>query len=235
MANVAREVELSNHDERRLTAALRAERRCEGRTATMFRPVLFETDQFAGFCLVRNLSPNGMRGRVYTSFAEGLAITVQFSPDRIVEGTVIWCEDEHVGVQFDEPIDVEQVLADLARKLIEGKINRAPRLQITCKADVVIGDRTLAIGLQDISQRGIKAVASFVKPGDEVWVRLEGLERKALVRWTQSGIAGFNFVRPLSFEELAYWVIGQQSGGRFAPGTEPLPGLAIVDGDARAA
>lgn len=203
-------------DYRSTTDASLSDNRSEERTATVFRPVIIETDQFAGFCLVRNLSPNGMRGRVYTSFAEGLAITVQFSPEKIVTGTLIWCKDEHVGVKFDEPIDVSRVLSDLARTLAEGKINRAPRLQIECSAELTIGDRTLAIKLQDISQRGIKASASFIRPGDEVQVRLEGLHRKAIVRWTQGGIAGLNFVRPLSFEELAHWVIRQQSGGSIA-------------------
>lgn len=199
------------------------ERRSEGRIATVFRPILIETEQFAGFCLLRNLSPNGMRGQVYTSFGEGLPIAVQFSPDQMVEGTVIWCKDEHVGVQFDEPVNVERVLSDLARKLVEGKINRAPRLQIQCEAELVFGDRTLAIEVQDISQRGIKAIASFIKPGDEVWVRLEGFERKAVVRWTQSRIAGLNFVVPLSFEELAHWVIRQQTtvGWQQATGHSP--------------
>ena len=199
------------------------ERRSEGRIATVFRPILIETEQFAGFCLLRNLSPNGMRGQVYTSFGEGLPITVQFGPDQIVQGTVIWCKDEYVGVRFDEPVDVERVLSDLGRKLVEGKLNRAPRLQIECDAELVFGDRTLAIEVQDVSQRGIKAVASFIVPGDEVWVRLNGLERKAVVRWTQGRTAGLNFVVPLSFEELAHWVIRQQTtvGWQQATGHSP--------------
>lgn len=186
------------------------ERRSEDRIATVFRPILIETEQFAGFCLLRNLSPNGMRGQVYTSFGEGLAISVQFSPEQIVQGTVIWCKDGHVGVQFDEPVNAERVLSDLGRKLVQGKINRAPRLQIECEAELLFDDRPLTIEVQDISQRGIKAVASFIVPGDEVWVRLKGLERKAVVRWTQGRTAGLNFIRPLSFEELAHWVIRQQ-------------------------
>lgn len=203
---------MSIRDDFRSTAdEPRGERRSEGRIATVFRPILIETEQFAGFCLLRNLSPSGMRGQVYTSCEEGLPIAVQFSPDQIVQGTLIWCKDEHVGVQFDEPVNVERVLSDLGRKLVEGKINRAPRLQIECEAELVIGDRRLAIDVQDISQRGIKAVASFIKPGEEVWVRLDGLERKAVVRWTQSRTAGLNFVVPLSFEELAHWVIRQQA------------------------
>jgi hypothetical protein len=115
----------------------------------VFRPVLIETDQFAGFCLVRNLSSNGMSGRVYTSFAEGLEITVQFSPNMIVQGNLIWCQDGHVGIQFDQPINVEHVLSDLARKLVEGKINRAPRLQIRCKGELCVVRSFGTVGVVD--------------------------------------------------------------------------------------
>ena len=188
------------------------DRRSEERAASVFRPVLIETDEFAGFCLVRNLSSLGLMGRVYTSFAEGMVMTVQFHPDKSVEGKIVWCKDGEMGVQFNHIIDVDQVLSEVSRNLVDGKINRAPRLQLQCKAELAIGDRILGIELQDISQRGIKASASFIKPGDEVQIRLEGLEpRKGLVRWTQPGTAGLNFYRPLSFEELARWVIEQQA------------------------
>jgi hypothetical protein len=140
----------------------------------------------------------------------------------VVEGSLIWCKNEHIGVQFDEPLDVAQVLSDLARPLVEGKLNRAPRLQMECTAELIIGERALRIKLQDISQRGIKVAASFIKPNDEVLVRVEGLERKAIVRWTQGGTAGLNFIRPLGFEELAVWVIRQQSANRPAQTPSPL-------------
>lgn len=188
------------------------ERRTQVRAATVFRPVLIEVDQFTGFCLVRNLSPLGLKGRVYTSFTPGMITTVQFHPRLSVTGLIIWCKDGEVGVRFERAIDVDQVLAELARNLVDGKVSRAPRLQIQSKAELAIGDRTLGIEVQDISQRGIKASASFVRPGDEVQVRLSGLEeRKAIVRWTQPGTAGLNFLQPLSFETLARWVIEQQA------------------------
>jgi hypothetical protein len=209
-----------NNNENHIGRAHALERRTDARTATVFRPVLIETDQFAGFCLVRNLSPHGMRGRVYTSFAQGLPITVQFSPEVVIEGSLIWCKDEHIGVEFDGTIDVEQVLSVLARPLAEGKINRAPRLELQCSGELIIGGRALAIELQDISQRGIKVAASFIESGDEVQVRLAGLERKAIVRWTQGGTAGLNFIRPLGFEELAHWVIQQHSGKVSALGSD---------------
>lgn len=189
------------------------ERRAGNRAATVFRPVLIETDEFAGFCLVRNLSPNGLMGVVYTQFAEGLPVSIQFNQDLVVPSMVMWSQDGRVGVRFDEAIDVSTVLVDLAKKTIEGKLARSPRVQVQCDGVLSIDDRSLSITVLDISQRGIKVRASFVRPGDEVLVRLRGLElRKAVVRWTQDGTVGMNFVRPLGFEELAEWVIRQQTG-----------------------
>ena len=183
-------------------------RRSEDRAATMFRPILIEIGAFSGFCLVRNLSANGLKGRVYAQFAGGQRVTVRFSCDVTIAGAVIWASDGQIGVQFDEPIDVAGVLTDLARPALRGQVNRAPRLPIDCDGELTIADRTLAIDVQDISQRRIKARTSYVRAGDEVTVRLEGLEpRKAVVRWTQPGTAGFAFLRPFGFEELAAWVI----------------------------
>ena len=190
-------------------------RRSEDRAATMFRPILIEIGAFSGFCLVRNLSANGLKGRVYAQFAGGQRVTVRFSCDVTIAGAVIWASDGQIGVQFDEPIDVAGVLSDLARPALRGQVNRAPRLPIDCDGELTIADRTLAIDVQDISQRGIKARTSYVRAGDEVTVRLEGLEpRKAVVRWTQPGTAGLAFLRPFGFEELAAWVANRHCGIR---------------------
>ena len=192
----------------------------------MFRPILIEIDSFVGFCLVRNLSANGMKGRVYAEFAPGQRATLRFNCTDAIEGAVIWSSEGQIGVQFDEPIDVSGVLADLARPAMRGRINRAPRLPIDCIGELVIADRTLAIDVQDISQRGIKARTSYVRSGDEVTVRVPGLEpRKALVRWTQPGSAGLAFLRPFAFEELAAWVIARNQGG-----LQPNGAPAIVAG-----
>jgi hypothetical protein len=189
------------------------ERRSAARTATVFRPVLIETEEFAGFCLVRNLSQTGMMGHVYTSFVGNLPVTLHFDPEVTVAGTLQWCKEGRIGVQFEQALDVDAVLARLAKKRFQGKINRAPRLQLQCDGELIIGDRSLSIEVQDVSQRGIKVRASFIRPGDEVYVEMNGLERrKAVVRWTQNGTAGLNFVQPLSFEQLARWVVEQQAG-----------------------
>lgn len=152
-------------------------------------------------------------GHVYTNFPENLSVTIHFGQETKVEGKLVWCVEGRVGVRFDYTIDVEGILTQLAAKSVNGKLSRPPRLQLRCEGKLIIGDRTMTIEVQDVSQRGIKIIASFIRPGDELYVEMSGLERrKAVVRWTQAGIAGLHFLRPLSFEQLANWAVAQQTG-----------------------
>lgn len=185
-------------------------RRSAVRTATVFRPILIEVGDFTGYCLIRNLSPNGMMGEVYTDLPKGSVIRTRLGPDRVLRGKVIWSDEARVGVQFDEDIDVTSVLADITQSP-HGQPSRAPRLPMRCAGALLIEGRSHPIELQDISQRGLKARAHFVKEGDEVDIQIDGLERrKAIVRWTGDGVAGLNFIRPLPFKELARWAVWQQ-------------------------
>ena len=187
------------------------DRRAEHRAATVFRPVLIRVDGFATFCLVRNLSPAGMRAKVYSEFEIGTRVMIQFGEDELVPGKIVWQKLDHIGVRFDHPIEVSEILSNISRRITRGKRNRALRLPINCMAELEFSGRTLSIGVQNISQRGLKICTSFVRPGDEVRITLSCLDsRKAIVRWTRPNMAGLNFVRPLSFDELARWVVGQQ-------------------------
>ena len=204
---------MDKDDDGRAAETSSGERRSNTRTTTVFRPALFETAEYVGFCLIRNLSEAGVMGHVYTSFAENLPVSIHFGQNTKVQGTLVWCTEQRVGVRFNHAIDVDDVLTQLAAKSSNGKLNRPPRLQIQCEGKLIIGDRTLTIEVLDVSQRGIKIHASFIRPGDELYVEMNGLERrKAVVRWALAGCAGLLFMRPLSFEQLANWAVAQQAG-----------------------
>ncbi len=189
------------------------DRRAAERTTSVYRPVLIETAEFGGFCLVRNLSPGGMMGVVYTQFGAEQPVTVQFHPDHVVTGVIVWSKEGRIGIRFNTRIDVDAVLQNLASKSVGTRVNRAPRLPIEYPAEVEIGGRLRRIRLLDISQRGMKAVVNCpMQPGDELVVRLEGLQpHRAEVRWVEDGVAGLNFILPIGFEDLARWVIERQS------------------------
>jgi len=188
------------------------DRRKDNRTTAVYRPVLLEAEGFTGFCLLRNLSPSGMMGEAYAHFAEGEEVSIQFMPGHLVSGNVIWSRDGKIGVEFDQEIDLAGSLKNMGSTYVESKLNRAPRLQIECEGEAIIGDARWRIRVQDVSQRGLKAVLPSAKPGDEVLLSLPGMEpRKAIVRWSQGDNAGLNFLRPIAFEELARWAIFLQS------------------------
>lgn len=193
------------------SAALMQEQRAELRSASVFRPVVLEAAKSVDFALVRNLSPHGMKAKVCTRFAPGSRISVQFGSDELIEGAIVWCEEDQIGVKFEQAIDVARVLANASKKVLHGRRNRALRLPIYSTGELIVGNRSLKIEVQDISQRGIKVITSYVRPGDEVLVCLENLDqRKAEVRWADAGVAGLNFLRALSFDELARWAAGRQ-------------------------
>ena len=188
------------------------DRRKDNRTTAVYRPVLLEAEGFTGFCLLRNLSPSGMMGEAYAHFAEGEEVSIQFMPGHLVSGNVIWSRDGKIGVEFDQEIDLAGSLKNMGSTYVESKLNRAPRLQIECEGEAIIGDARWRIRVQDVSQRGLKAVLPSAKPGDEVLLSLPGMDpRKAIVRWSQGDNAGLNFLRPIAFEELARWAIFLQS------------------------
>lgn len=188
------------------------ERRAINRTIAVYRPVLIETDDSVGFCLLRDLSPGGMMGVVYTEFAPGRRVSVHFQADYVLSGSIAWSKDQRIGIRFDKEIDVEKLLQALSRTNLGTRVNRAPRLRIQCTGELVSEGHSLPIVLQDISQRGIKVFASPVSPRTEGIVRLEGMPpRKAVVRWAKGEMAGLSFNTPLPFDELAQWVILRQS------------------------
>ncbi|MCB2074892.1 MAG: PilZ domain-containing protein [Novosphingobium sp.] len=191
----------------------KGERRIEDRTkTTVYRPILFETAELSGFCLLRDLSAGGMMGVVYTTLAAAQPITIEFHPDLGVPGMIAWSSDERVGVRFDADIDVAHTIALLGKTHAEGWIKRAPRLAMACEGEAVTADRTLPFRLHDISQRGARLELAGVRTGEEVSMRLAGLEpHKGLVRWVRDGNVGLNFLRPYGLEELARWAVSRQS------------------------
>lgn len=186
------------------------ERRESTRTTAVLMPALIEIEGFAGFCLVHNISSDGMMASVYSQYGTDQSATVQFSNDVTVKGRVAWSEGGRVGVQFDELLDTKVVLRRSDGSHNTAKITRAPRLQLSCDGELVLEGDNLPVQVLDISQRGLKIAGQSVTIGEDVVVHLPGMEpRKAVARWAQDGTVGLNFISPLGFRELAEWVLAR--------------------------
>ncbi|WP_221792579.1 PilZ domain-containing protein [Aquisediminimonas sediminicola] len=178
------------------------------RITTIFRPVAINVGTFQGLCLVRNISPEGMMGHVHTDIEVGASITVQMLGDLDLEGRIIWANDGRIGVQFNRRIDVMDVLRKMSRRVLDGNIQRAPRITIPCKADLYMGQQLLHISVLDVSQGGAKIITDGLRIDQEVTIMIEGLDsRRAKVCWTKTNQVGLTFFRELTFAELTQWAI----------------------------
>ena len=154
---------------------------------------------------VRNMSAGGLMAEAGHPCQIGDAVEVEFSTHRI-PASVIWTRDGTVGIKFDNNIDLGELLA--GRKPRHRFRPRPPRLEVTCKASLRIGQLYYTVDVHDISLGGMK-----VEPIDEycigrnVIVVVESLRPiKGSIRWYSDRRAGIVFDNPLKFEELAEWM-----------------------------
>ena len=142
---------------------------------------------------------------VYSRPAVGESVTVEVKPGRMLPGTIRWTRDDVTGLQFDAPVDVDQVLSDHGDA---GQISRLPRLGIDVRAMGRCGAFYRPVTLCDISQGGVKVRAlPWMEQGSEVVLRLPDLPpQTGTVRWRSEDHAGIAFITPLSLRTLAGWL-----------------------------
>ena len=180
------------------------ERRFEIRGPAVLAPVLLESAEFSGFCLISNLTAEGMKAQAYGWFSREQPISIHFTSHHRIEGRLVWFGSGEVGVNFNERIDVAAVLAGLGGAGPFRGPDRPVRLPVQCLAEVSVGNSFGITEVGDISQRGVKILTPLHRVGQEVAVQVEELdERMATVRWIRSGSTGLAFTKPLSLRELA--------------------------------
>ncbi|MBB3991679.1 PilZ domain-containing protein [Croceicoccus naphthovorans] len=183
------------------------ERRGEVRTRSVYRPALIQTEDFSGFCMIRDISPIGVRVEAFAAIVTGQDVIVQFSDTFKTQGRVIWNEGTQIGISFKAEIDTAAVLTGNGGS--ETNRNTRPlRLDVECDASVQLGSDVIPVKVRDISQRGIKIAASGLSVGASPLVIIPGIEpKRATVTWTQYGICGLHFNVPMRYDELASWAV----------------------------
>lgn len=180
-------------------------RRQSERYTTTMRVGVMATDSGSELCLVRNISCGGLRARVYSNVEVGTRASIELKSGQNVSGVVIWAKDDHIGLQFDRPVDVEEVLSS-ATSAADGQRARLPRIEVRRFAMIRIGARILRAETLDISQGGVKlAVAQALELG-EVVVSIAGLyPLRGVVRWFDRDSAGVEFNDLVPLSRLIAW------------------------------
>jgi hypothetical protein len=77
-------------------------------------------------CLVRNMSREGAKLDIYHEVQKDQKITIELRSDRVVTGTVRWVGDHAAGIEFDDPVDVSDMLQARPQRSVLRKLPRSP-------------------------------------------------------------------------------------------------------------
>lgn len=179
------------------------DRRGDGRVHTVFRVARAITAIDEGLVRIRNMSDRGAGLRMLIPVTLSDCLTLELVDGVELRGQVVWQRDDEFGLEFGEPINSTELLANLAAGSRCGR-TRPVRLPVAVTA-LTRSERGLrSVRMLDISQRGLKLEHDgSLTTGLYLKVTLPcGLDRPGIVRWTQDNRAGVMLLEPLSVEAL---------------------------------
>lgn len=184
------------------------DRRDSERHFTLLRVGALVIGERRELCLIKNISAGGMMIRAYCAIQPQTPVKVELKHGSLVSGRVSWTQDQVVGVVFDSPVDVVELLASS----IDGPRPRMPRVEVGAVGTVRDGAIVHRIHARDISQGGVKVETDRdIAPGTDVVVSLTGLPpQPGIVRWRDSNSYGITFNRVVPLPLLVGWLHEQR-------------------------
>jgi hypothetical protein len=181
-----------------------SDRREGKRHLTLLRVGAMTVDGRRELCLIKNISAGGMQIRPYCALTEGAALIIELKTGMAVPGKVTWIDGANAGIEFDEPVDVIDILAPSD----SGPRPRMPRVQIECYATVRDGAAVHRLRVCDVSQGGVKLEGNVaIDPSSDLAVTLPGLPAQAAaLRWSSGGYIGLTFNRLMALPDLVEWL-----------------------------
>ena len=181
-----------------------SDRREGKRHLTLLRVGAMTVDGRRELCLIKNISAGGMQIRPYCALSEGAALIIELKTGMAVPGKVTWIDGANAGIEFDESVDVLDILAPSD----SGPRPRMPRVQIDCYATVRDGAAVHRLRVCDVSQGGVKLEGNVaIDPSSDLAVTLPGLPAQAAaLRWSSGGYIGLTFNRLMALPDLVEWL-----------------------------
>jgi PilZ domain len=183
------------------------DRRRDERHLKILRVGTLIADGRRELCLIRNISAGGVMAHVYSTVTPGQRVSIELKTHQPVDGRVIWVRDANAGIQFDEAMDVAELLAN-PQVLDNGWRPRTPRVEVDRMATLRAGAKTQWVHARDISQSGVKLETDQpFEAGTEVVVTLEDFRPlQGVVRWSSGDHCGIAFNQLVPFGELVAWL-----------------------------
>lgn len=190
------------------------ERRTGERHLSLLRVGSLKIGDRSELCLIKNISSGGMLVRAYCPVQEGERVSVELKQGEAIAGAARWVHEGFAGIEFDEPIDV----LDLLSLSAEGPRPRMPRVEVNCVGWIREGAFTHRCKAHNVSQGGIKVESrAAIDVGAKVTVSLFGLQPcSGAVRWRDRDCYGITFDRVLPLPALVAWLQDERARVRAA-------------------
>ena len=185
-----------------------AQRRKSDRHLSLLRVGTLVIGDTRELCLIKNVSSGGMLIRAYSKIDDGASVSIELKQGTPLKGTVRWTKDDCIGVTFDSPVDVLELIS----VSVDGPRQRLPRIAVECTAWIRDGATMHRAKTVNISQGGVRVVTTGELPiGAELVVTLVGLSPVAgTARWKDEDQYGIRFNRSLALPALVAWLRDQQ-------------------------
>jgi hypothetical protein len=159
-------------------------------------------------CVVRNLSAGGLMFECLHPPAVGQQVNVELRSDKQMTGVVRWAKGIGAGIEFDAPVNVEQMLREERGTLLRVR-PRAPRFVrrgtvrlIGRDGDAVAGD-IIDIAIGGLSCRPEQPL----KRGEPIVASIDGIgATNAELRWSRGDVSGIRFDKPLPWRAFQLWL-----------------------------
>lgn len=190
------------------------ERRDGERHLTLYRVGSLTIDGRRELCLIKNVSAGGMMIRAYCAIPAGTKVGVELKHGSAVAGIACWADGHHVGISFDQPIDVVELLAFS----MEGPRPRMPRVEVAGPVSLRQDGTIHRARLRDISQGGVKLESATALSVDgDVVVTIAGMPPQAgAIRWREGACYGISLNRVIPLPTLVDWLRAQREQLRAA-------------------
>ena len=132
------------------------DRRDGERHMTLYRVGSLSIGERRELCLIKNISAGGMMVRSYCAIPEGTALAVELKCGHPITGVASWYNAPNVGIAFDQPIDV----IDILTTSMQGPRPRMPRIEVDRFVTLREGASTYRVRACDISQGGLRPFSS---------------------------------------------------------------------------
>ena len=200
-----------------LTSAIVPDRRQYERSTMVLRVGLLDSDGKSSFCLLRNISRQGVQLKLYSSVNQGMDVRLRVGDENTLEGRVSWVRHDLAGIRFTEPLNPDTLLR-VRQMSASGRRRATPRAEASGSAVFRSGGQEYSAKLRDISTSGAKILtARSIEPGRTAVLLLPKMPiLRAFVRWTRGQETGLIFETPIPVPLLANW-LNEQSDVTLRP------------------